>query len=575
MKKRLVVMLAAMLSVCCFGACGNRQAQQKEADVTVQEESTTVKMEESQSQTTEPEQIKSDKVILVVSFGTSYNDSRDITIGAIENAIADAYPEYGVRRAFTSQIIIDILKERDGLEIDNVEAALDRAVADGVKELAVQPTHLMNGYEYNDLAKALADYIDKFDKIVLAEPLLTSDADFDAVIKAITEKTASYDDGETAVCFMGHGTEAASNKVYARLQERLTQGGYDNYYIGTVEAEPSLEDVMTALKAKGTYKKVVLEPLMVVAGDHANNDMAGEEEDSWKTVLAKEGYEVECILEGLGQIPAIQDIYAEHIGTAISEGISFSGIEETEAEAAVTELTDGTYSIDVESSSSMFKIVNAELTVADGKMTAVITLSGTGYTMLYMGTAAQAASAGEADCISFTENADGAYTFAIPVEALDQPVDCAAFSKKKGEWYERQLTFLSASVSAGADGEGKADTAGESASSKADMKDGTYTIEVTLSGGSGKTTVVSPAVITVTGDTVVATIEWSSPNYDYMLVDGVKYLPVNTEGNSVFEIPVSAFDAEIAVIGDTVAMSKPHEVEYTITFHSDTMKAAE
>ncbi|MBO5279151.1 MAG: sirohydrochlorin cobaltochelatase [Lachnospiraceae bacterium] len=551
MKKRFVTMLAVMLSVCCFGGCAKEAAQ---------------------SQTTEPEQINSNKAILVVSFGTSYNDSRDITIGAIEHAIADSYPEYEVRRAFTSQIIIDILKERDGLEIDNVEEALDRAVADGVRELAVQPTHLMNGYEYTDLAKALTDYMDKFDKIILGEPLLTSDADFDAVIKAITEKTVAYDDGETAVCFMGHGTEAASNGVYAKLQEKLAQGGYDNYYIGTVEAEPTLEDVTAALKTKGTYKKVVLEPLMVVAGDHANNDMAGEEEDSWKTILKKEGYEVECVLEGLGQIPAIQDIYVAHIGTAIAEGISFEGIEETEAETTVTELTDGIYSIEVESSSSMFKVESAELTIADGKMTAVITLSGTGYSKLYMGTGEQAASADEADCIPFAENAEGAYTYTIPVEALDQPIDCAAFSKKKGEWYERQLTFLSSTLSAAAD-EGKTDTEEESVSTEVKAEDGTYTIEVTLGGGSGKTTVISPAAITVTGDTVIATIEWSSPNYDYMLVDGVKYLPVNTEGNSVFEIPVSAFDTEIAVIGDTVAMSKPHEVEYTLTFHSDTMKA--
>lgn len=255
--------------------------------------------------------------ILVVSFGTSYNESRDITIGAIEKAIADAFPDYEVRRAFTSQIIIDKLKERDGLEIDNVEEALDRAVEDGIKTLVVQPTHLMNGYEYTDLADALKDYEDKFDQVVLAEPLLTSDEDFDAVAKAITEKTADYDDGETAICFMGHGTEAASNEVYAKMQDTLTAAGYENYYIGTVEAEPSLDDVLEALQDKGTYKKVVLEPLMVVAGDHANNDMAGDEEDSWKTILTEEGYEVECILEGLGQISAIQNIYVAHTKAAV------------------------------------------------------------------------------------------------------------------------------------------------------------------------------------------------------------------------------------------------------------------
>lgn len=257
------------------------------------------------------------KVILVVSFGTSYNDSRDITIGAIEGAIAEAFPDYEVRRAFTSQIIIDKLKERDGLEIDNVEEALDRAVADGVTTLVVQPTHLMDGYEYTDLSNALEQYKDKFDKVVIGAPLLTEDADYEAVVSAITAHTASYDDGETAVCFMGHGTEADSNAVYGALQDRLAAAGYENYYIGTVEAEPSIDDVLEALNAKGTYKRVVLEPLMVVAGDHANNDMAGDEEDSWKTILTGAGYEVECLLEGLGQIPEIQQIYVQHTQAAI------------------------------------------------------------------------------------------------------------------------------------------------------------------------------------------------------------------------------------------------------------------
>ena len=147
--------------------------------------------------------------------------------------------------------------------------------------------------------------------------MLISDTDFDAVVAAITEKTASYDDGETAICFMGHGTEAESNAVYAKLQDKLTEAGYENYYIGTVEAEPSLDTVVAAINEKGTYKKVILEPLMVVAGDHANNDMAGTEEDSWRTVIEGEGYEVECVIEGLGQIPAIQDIYVEHTQAAI------------------------------------------------------------------------------------------------------------------------------------------------------------------------------------------------------------------------------------------------------------------
>ena len=257
------------------------------------------------------------QAVLVVSFGTSYNESRKATIGAIEKDIETAFPAYEVRRAFTSQIIIDKLKERDGLMIDNVEEALDRAVADGITTLVVQPTHLMKGYEYTDLAEELDAYRDRFEQIELAEPLLTEDADFDAVTNAIAERTASYDDGETAICFMGHGTEADANAVYGKLQEKITAAGFENYYIGTVEAEPGLEDVIAAMKEKGTYKKVVLAPLMVVAGDHANNDMAGDDDDSWKSILEKEGFEVECILEGLGQNASIRQIYTDHTRAAV------------------------------------------------------------------------------------------------------------------------------------------------------------------------------------------------------------------------------------------------------------------
>jgi len=261
---------------------------------------------------------KADTAILVVSFGTSFNDSREATIGAIEKAIGAAYPQYEVRRAFTSQIIIDKLAKRDGLKIDNVTEALDRAAADGIKNLIVQPTHLMDGLEYNDLVDELGSYSDVFDQIVLGAPLLTSDQDFKDVIASITGATAEYDDGKTAVVFMGHGTEADSNAVYAKLQEMLSREGFDNYYIGTVEAEPTLEDVM-ALLAEGGYARVVLEPLMVVCGDHANNDMAGDEEDSWKTLLTDAGYEVECLLQGLGEQEAIRQIYVAHVQAAAAQ----------------------------------------------------------------------------------------------------------------------------------------------------------------------------------------------------------------------------------------------------------------
>ncbi len=254
--------------------------------------------------------------LLVVSFGTSYNDNRRETIGAIEKAMQAAFPELSVRRGFTSQIIIDHVNKRDGEKIDNVTEALDRAVDNGVKTLVVQPTHLMNGLEYNDLKDELAGYSDSFEKIALGEPLLTSDEDFQKVADAIVEVTKEYDDGETAICFMGHGTEAESNQVYSKMQQVLTDGGHKNYFVGTVEATPSLEDVIAAVKESGC-KKVVLRPLMVVAGDHANNDMAGDEDGSWKTEFEKAGFEVTTVVEGLGSIPAIQDILVAHAQAAV------------------------------------------------------------------------------------------------------------------------------------------------------------------------------------------------------------------------------------------------------------------
>ena len=259
----------------------------------------------------------SDKEILIVSFGTSYSNSRHVTIGAIEDAIREAYPDYQVRRAFTAQIIIDKLKKEEKIEIDNVKQALDRAVKNGVKTLVVQPTHLMNGLEYNELKKELDKYKDKFDKIALGEPLLTSDDDYKKVIAAITSDTKEYLDGETAICFMGHGTEAKSNKVYSTLQEKLKAAGYNDYFVGTVEAKPSVDDVIAQVKESGKYKKVILQPLMVVAGDHANNDMAGDDKDSWVTKFKAAGFEVKPVLRGLGQIYDIQKIYLEHVKAAI------------------------------------------------------------------------------------------------------------------------------------------------------------------------------------------------------------------------------------------------------------------
>ena len=257
-----------------------------------------------------------EKELLVVSFGTSFNDSRRLTIGAIEKWLQTGFPEWSVRRAFTSQIIIDHVKDRDGEVIDNVGEALDRAIANGVKILVVQPTHLMPGFEYTDLKNELAEYADAFDQVILSDPLLVSDDDFISVAEAIVDATANYDDGKTAICFMGHGTEADSNGVYAKMQTVLTEMGKENYFIGTVEAEPSVDDVLALVQA-GDYSKVVLRPLMIVAGDHANNDMAGDDEDSWKSVFEAAGYEVECVVEGLGQLEAIQEMILAHAANAI------------------------------------------------------------------------------------------------------------------------------------------------------------------------------------------------------------------------------------------------------------------
>ncbi|MBE6494247.1 MAG: sirohydrochlorin cobaltochelatase [Methanosphaera stadtmanae] len=251
-----------------------------------------------------------DKVILVVSFGTSYNNNRGLSIGAIENDIKDSFPDYEIRRAFTSQMIINKLKKRDDLHIDNVKEALERAVQDGVKTIIVQPTHMMDGTEYHYKIKDhLEDYKDKFDTLILGKPLIKYDEDYEDLIKSIT--ATEYSD-DTAVCFMGHGTPADSNIIYTTLQDKLISKNYKNYFIGTVEAKPDFDDVLSMIN-EGQYNKIVLKPLMVVAGDHAQNDMAGDEDDSWKSMFTANGYEVECVIEGLAQSKDIRNMYIKHL----------------------------------------------------------------------------------------------------------------------------------------------------------------------------------------------------------------------------------------------------------------------
>ena len=276
--------------------------------------------------------------LLVVSFGTSFNDSRAEDIKGIEDALAEAFPDWSVRRAFTAQIIINHVQARDDEKIDNMQQALDRAVANGVKNLVVQPTHLMHGAEYDEMVEAIDAYKDKFESVAIAEPMLGEvgdDAtvindDKAAVAQAITDeavKEAGYDSMEaaaedgTAFVFMGHGTSHTANVTYDQMQTQMENLGFTNAFIGTVEGEPedtACDEVINKVKDAG-FKKVILRPLMVVAGDHANNDMAGDDDDSWKSMFEASGDfdEIDCQIEGLGRIDAVEQLYVAHTQAAI------------------------------------------------------------------------------------------------------------------------------------------------------------------------------------------------------------------------------------------------------------------
>ena len=276
--------------------------------------------------------------LLVVSFGTSFNGSRAADIKGVEDALQAAYPDWSVRRAFTAQIIINHVQARDGEKIDNMEQALDRAVANGVKNLVVQPTHLMHGAEYDEMCETVDAYKDKFESVAIAEPLLGEvgedatviNADKEAVAAAITAeavKTAGYEDAAaaaadgTAFVFMGHGTSHTAKVSYSQMQTTMQTLGYDNVFIGTVEGEPedtACDAVIEKVKAAG-YTKVVLRPLMVVAGDHANNDMAGADDDSWLSQFeAADCFDsVDTQIAGLGEIADVQQLYVAHAQAAI------------------------------------------------------------------------------------------------------------------------------------------------------------------------------------------------------------------------------------------------------------------
>ena len=255
------------------------------------------------------------KVLLAVSFGSSHNDAREAAIGAIENSLQRANPEYEVRRAFTSRAVINIIAECENLKTDDVDKAMQRIVADDIKEVIIQPTHILPGKEYDGIIAAVKPYAAKLESLRIGVPLLTSDSDYDALVRALVCETEEYNAPDTAIVFMGHGTRHAANNAYSKLQRNFFEAGYSNYFVGTFEADPSLKDIMSAL-SKTAAKKVILLPLMVTAGVHACGIMAGSENGSWKTELEKAGYQTECVLKGLGEYLSVQQIFAEHANDA-------------------------------------------------------------------------------------------------------------------------------------------------------------------------------------------------------------------------------------------------------------------
>lgn len=407
--------------------------------------------------------------ILVVSFGTSFNDSRTEDIGGIEKALQKANPDWSVRRAFTSQIIINHVQARDGEKIDNVEQALERAVDNQVKNLIVQPTHLMHGAEYDELVSVLSEYENQFETVKVAEPLLGemgTDAsvineDKKIVAKAIVDeasKAAGYDSVDAAekesVAFvlMGHGTSHLAKVTYSQMQTQMSALGYQNVWVGTVEGEPeetACETILDAVKKAG-YKKIILRPLMVVAGDHANNDMAGEEEDSWKSIFERSGAfeSVDAQIMGLGSMQKIQDLYVAHTKNVMQQ---CAPVSKEKAENTSQELEDGTYSAEFHTDSGMFHVNEAcegkgILTVKNGEMTIHVSLTSKNIVNLFVGTAKEAQKEGAIllepteDTVKYPDGlSEKVYGFDIPVTQLDQEFNLALVGKK-GKWYDHKVS---------------------------------------------------------------------------------------------------------------------------------------
>ena len=394
--------------------------------------------------------------LLVVSFGTSFN------------ALQEAYPDWAVRRAFTAQIIINHVQARDEEVIDNVEQALARAKANGVKNLVIQPTHLMHGAEYDELVEAVTAAAADFETVRISEPLLGEvgedatviNEDKAAVAEAVAAAAAAdagfenvdaaAEDG-TAFVFMGHGTAHAAKVTYSQMQTQMDTLGYKNVFIGTVEGEPeetACDAIIEKVKEAG-YKKVILRPLMVVAGDHANNDMAGDEEDSWKSMFTADGSfeSVDTQIAGLGRIPEVQALYVAHTAAALEAEPFAAG----EAQTAAADLEDGTYTALFNTDSSMFHVNEANegkgvLTVEGGQMTIHVSLASKGILNLFVGTAEDAQKEGAVllepttDTVEYKDGtSEEVYGFDIPVPAIGEEFDCALVGEK-GTWYDHKVS---------------------------------------------------------------------------------------------------------------------------------------
>lgn len=406
--------------------------------------------------------------LLVVSFGTSFNESRAMDIGGIEAALQEAYPDWAVRRAFTAQIIINHVQARDEEVIDNVDQALARAKANGVKNLIIQPTHLMHGAEYDELVSSVTAAAADFETIRISEPLLGEVGEDATVINedkatvaeavaAAAAADAGYESVEaaagdgTALVLMGHGTAHAAKVTYSQMQTQMEALGYKNVFIGTVEGEPeetACDAIIEKVKEAG-YKKVILRPLMVVAGDHANNDMAGDEEDSWKSMFTADGSfeSIDTQIAGLGRIPEVQALYVAHTAAALEAEPFAAG----EAETAAADLEDGTYTALFNTDSSMFHVNEANegkgvLTVEGGQMTIHVSLASKGILNLFVGTAEDAQKEGAAllepttDTVEYKDGTtEEVHGFDIPVPVIGEEFDCALVGTK-GTWYDHKVS---------------------------------------------------------------------------------------------------------------------------------------